>query len=150
MSKSSWTPDADQDLLFSIMMGDAVSRPSPNWEQVTAVMQELGYTFTKQAIRLSLTSPQPAFCQETLGRLRGTPQRRKGALHPVPREEDRENSYFFAEEEEVAAPRATPSKRPKPVIDEEDEDELFEVVTPTKKPKVEKETKMEVEDALEH
>jgi hypothetical protein len=199
MSKSTWTPDADQDLLFSIMMGDEISRPSPSWEKVAAVMQEMGYTFTKEAIRYvffflflfiryyyltlspfhlpavafsssgnypipslpspfifsSGTSPNVNSSQHFATKLWAAfEERRSGEKDPsTPSPAKKINKTPTSSQKKkkkLATPRATPSKRRKAVVDEEDLNELFDTATLAKKAKAEKEALMEMGFPFEH
>ncbi len=48
--KSTWTVEADRDLLVAMAMSDCGSKPSPKWENVQATMVEWGYDFSASAM----------------------------------------------------------------------------------------------------
>lgn len=55
-----WDMAAERDLSVAIILANNEGKPSYNWPKVYAIMESIGYSFTKDAIRLvTALSPFP-------------------------------------------------------------------------------------------
>jgi hypothetical protein len=58
-----WTDQSERDLLFTIIKLCAPT--GMNWDEVSAMMGELGYAYTKEAVRYVTLSLSSHMCSET-------------------------------------------------------------------------------------